>query len=160
MPLPFAEAARPADAVKASEIYQRVDGSEMHVAMQTDLLGAVDLRATMHQSGLTATISVQRSDVQSVLSSELPALQHALSDRNLHVEQISILNNSVNERAGGSGTAPQQQNPNGGGKSPANPNMPQPPRAVESLREEMGAAGAASVVQPGGAGYGRINVHA
>ncbi len=159
LPLPFAEAARPADAVKASEIYQRVDGSEMHVAMQTELLGAVDLRATIHQSGLTATISVQRSDVQSLLSSELPALQHALSDRNLHVEQISILNNSVHERAGGSGTAPQQQNPNGG-KAPANSGASQPLRSAEALREELSASSPADAAQMGGAGYGRISIHA
>ena len=52
------------DIAKAGELYQRVGGSEMHIAMETDLLGAVDLRATMHQSALTQPIGVQRADVQ------------------------------------------------------------------------------------------------
>jgi flagellar hook-length control protein FliK len=61
---------------------------------------------------LTATISVQRSDVQALLANELPALQHALADRNLHVEQISVLNNSINDRTGANGQQHQQQNSN------------------------------------------------
>jgi len=67
--------------------------SEMRLAMQTDLLGSIDLRAAMHQSTLTATIGVQRADVQTLLANELPALQHALAEKNLQVGQISVLNN-------------------------------------------------------------------
>jgi len=115
---------------KASELYQRVGGSEMHVAMETDLLGAVDLRATMHQSALTATIGVQRADVQALLSNELPALQHALAEKNFHVEQISVLNNSVGGRAGSSG----QQD------APAQSQNPFAPRAAYApIAAELGA---------------------
>lgn len=69
------------DVVQASRLYQRVGGAEMHIAMDTDLLGSIDLRAVVHQSGLTAAIGVQHADVQALLSSELPGLQHALSQR-------------------------------------------------------------------------------
>jgi len=62
--------------------------------MQTDLLGSIDLRAAVHQSTLTATIGVQRDDVQTLLANELPALQHALTEKNLQVAQISVLNHS------------------------------------------------------------------
>jgi Flagellar hook-length control protein FliK len=71
-----------------------VANSEMRVAMQTDLLGTIDLRAAIHQSTLTATIGVQRDDVQTLLANELPALQHALAEKNLQVAQISVLNHS------------------------------------------------------------------
>ena len=57
------------DVVQASRLYQRVGGAEMHIAMDTDLLGWIDLRAVIHQSGLTATIGVQHADVQALLSS-------------------------------------------------------------------------------------------
>lgn len=83
------------DVVKASELYQHVGGAEMRIAMQTDLLGTIDLRATLHQSALTATIGVQRGDVQAILSNDLPSLQHALSDKSLRIDQISVMNNSV-----------------------------------------------------------------
>ena len=95
--LPQTPAALPGDGVSASSLFNRPDGSEMHLAMQTDLLGSIDLRATIHQSGLMATIGVQRAEVQSLLASELPALQHALAEKSLQVAQISVLNNSVTD---------------------------------------------------------------
>lgn len=67
----------------------------MHISMSTDLLGAVDVHAVVRQSTVTATIGVQRADVQTLLSNDLPALQHALAERSLHVEQISVLGGST-----------------------------------------------------------------
>jgi hypothetical protein len=83
--------------------------SEMRVAMQTDLLGSIDLRAAIHQSTFSATIGVQREDVQALLANELPALQHALSERNLQVSQISVLHNSTT--GSGSGMHDSRQSP-------------------------------------------------
>jgi hypothetical protein len=97
------------DVVQASRLYQRVGGAEMHIAMDTDLLGSIDLRAVIHQSGLTATIGVQHADVQALLSSELPGLQHALSQKNLHVEQISIFGSAVGSHSNQGGSQSQQQ---------------------------------------------------
>jgi len=105
------------DVVKASELYQRVGGAEMHIAMQTDLLGSIDLRTVVHQSSLSATIGVQRADVQSLLANDLPALQHALADQKLHVEQISVLDNSFAGRMD-LGSRSQQQQTSPGTHSP------------------------------------------
>ena len=145
------------DMAKAGQLYQRVGGSEMHIAMETDLLGAVDLRATMHQSALTATIGVQRADVQALLSNDLPALQHALADKNFHVQQISVLNNSVGGRASSS----EQQ------EAPArNPFAPRGGYAANvagtgaSNREDLRAgAGASSIAYGWNDDGGRISVH-
>jgi hypothetical protein len=145
------------DVAKASEMYQRVGGSEMHVAMETDLLGAVDLRATMHQSTLTATIGVQRADIQALLSNELPALQHALADRNLHVDQISVLNNSVGGRAGSSEQqeAPAQHSSTPRGGYPSNV-MGTATGHAEDVRMSTGASSMAHLRSDDG---GRISVH-
>lgn len=91
------------DVSRASELYQRMGNSEMRVAVETDLLGRIDLHATMHQSTLTATIGVQRSDVQTLLANDLPALQHTLADQHFHIENISVHDNSVGQRMGSSG---------------------------------------------------------
>jgi hypothetical protein len=98
------------EVMRANELYQRVGNSEMHVAMQTDLLGVIDLHATMHQSTLTATIGVQRPDVQTLLATDLPALQHALADQHFHVEHISVLDTSVGTHTGAGGQQNRQQN--------------------------------------------------
>lgn len=94
--------------VQASQLYQRAGGAEMHIAMNTDLLGSIDLRAVVHQSTVTATIAVQRADVQVLLANDLPALQHALSEQSLHVQQISVLGGSVGSRMD-HGDHPQQK---------------------------------------------------
>ena len=91
---------------QATQLYQRMSGAEMHVSMDTDLLGSIDLRAVMHQGSLSATIAVQRPDVQSLLVNELPALQHSLAEKNLQVGQISVTAGSV-----GSEANPQEQTP-------------------------------------------------
>jgi hypothetical protein len=155
LPSPATQPSFSSDAVKASEIYQRAEGSEMHIAMQTDLLGSLDLRATIHQSALTATISVQRSDVQLLLASELPSLQHALADRNLHVEQISILNNSVNDRTASNGQQAQQQKSN-----LARPETFGGPGAVHSLTSEDGTrTNSSGAEQNLSQGFGRLSIH-
>jgi len=145
------------DVAKASELYQRVGGSEIHVAMETDLLGAVDLRATMHQSTFSATIGVQRADIQALLSNELPALQHALSDKNLHVDQISVLNNSVGGRSGSGG---QQEAPAQNPFAPRGGYTPNTMGATTSRGEDMRVNTAApSLALLRSDDGGRISVH-
>lgn len=97
--------------MRASELYQHMGNGEMHVAMQTELLGTIDLHATMRQSTLTATIGVQRADVQNLLANDLPALQHALADQHFHVEHIAVLDSSIGAHSGAAGEQPRQQNP-------------------------------------------------
>ncbi|HEY6467784.1 MAG TPA: flagellar hook-length control protein FliK [Candidatus Acidoferrales bacterium] len=92
------------DVSQATQLYQRLGGGEMHIAMNTDLLGLIDLRAVVHQGSLSATIGVQHSDIQTLLVNELPALQHSLSEKNLQVGQISVLAGSI-----GSGANPNNQ---------------------------------------------------
>jgi Flagellar hook-length control protein FliK len=155
VPLPEALPQSLNDVVKASELYQGVGGSEMHIAMQTDLLGAVDLRAAMHQSTLTATISVQRSDVQALLANELPNLQHALADKNYHVEQIAVLNNSVGGRSGSSGgqQPAQQQN------SPAGRSVPLARAGGYEAEDSLASLAVPAAYGAAGDGMGRISVH-
>jgi flagellar hook-length control protein FliK len=142
------------DVVQASRLYQRVGGAEMHIAMDTDLLGSIDLRAVVHQSGLTATIGVQHADVQALLSSELPGLQHALSQKNLHVEQISIFGSAVGSQSNQGGSQSQQQK-----QTPAF--APQAtaawPGSANGRDESLASVSDAAV---GSGGTGRLSVHA
>ena len=103
--VPSAEGFSSTDAVRVSELHQRAGGAEMRITMDTELFGAIDLRATVHQSSLTATINVQHADVQNLLATDLPALQRSLADQHFHVERISVLSGST---ATGSGLAEQQ----------------------------------------------------
>jgi hypothetical protein len=141
------------DIVQASQLYQRVGGAEMHLAMQTDLLGAIDLHAVVHQSTLSATIGVQRADVQSLLANDLPALQHALADQRFHVEQISVLDTSV---GGHLEQGSRQQQPN----ASTAPYIPNPAaQEVDKSHGEEPAAAWSETVIPGEFG-GQLSVRA
>lgn len=108
-PLPAAAPSSLNDVVQASQLYHHVGGAEMHIAMSTDLLGSVDIHAVVRQSTVTATIGVQRPDVQTLLANDLPALQHALAEHSLHVEQISVLSGSTGNQMDLGRQTPQNQ---------------------------------------------------
>ncbi|MGH9756409.1 MAG: flagellar hook-length control protein FliK [Candidatus Acidiferrales bacterium] len=151
-PLPASLPASLQDVVNASALYQRMGGADMHINMQMDLLGAVDLHASIHQGALTATIGVQHSDVQALLSNDLPILQHALAEQNLHVEQISVLDHSAGGRMDLGGNAQQQ------------PQQQTLPGAVQRLVRDVGYAGngnsaiAAAQAQGPRASQGRLSI--
>ncbi len=107
------------DVSQATQLYQRVGGAEMHIAMDTDVLGSIDLRAVVHQGSLSATIGVQRADVQTLLVNELPALQHSLAEKNLQVAQISVLAGSIGSGTDANAQPQQQQNRQSGGAAPS-----------------------------------------
>lgn len=134
LPLPASLPASLQDVVNASALYQRVGGADMHIAMQMDLLGSVDLHASIHQGALTATIGVQHTDVQALLSNDLPILQHALAEQNLHVEQISVLDHSAGGRMDLGGHAQQQ------------PQQQTFPPAVQRLVRDVGYGGSENTV--------------
>lgn len=110
-----------ADLSQATQLYQRVGGAEIHVSMNTDLLGSIDLRAVVHQGSLSATIGVQRADVQTLLVNELPALQHSLAEKNFQVSQISVLAGSI-----GSGANPNRQSSDQQNRRQAPASLPTP----------------------------------
>jgi flagellar hook-length control protein FliK len=124
----------------------------MHINMQMDLLGAVDLHASIHQGALTATIGVQHSDVQALLSNDLPILQHALAEQNLHVEQISVLDHSAGGRMDLGGNAQQQ------------PQQQTLPPAAQRLVRDAGYGGSANTAisaaqhQAARASQGRLSI--
>jgi hypothetical protein len=88
-------------------------GSEMNVALRTEGLGAVQLRAHVTGDQLGAAITVERHDAHALLSADLPALHQALSDRQLRVENLSLLQGSSHAGAGVGNNAGRQQSQDG-----------------------------------------------
>ncbi|MGH9685698.1 MAG: flagellar hook-length control protein FliK [Candidatus Acidiferrales bacterium] len=152
--LPSAAQSSLNDAVQASQLYQHGGGAEMHIVMSTDLLGAVDVHAMVRQSTVTATIGVQRPEVQSLLASDLPALQHALSEHSLHVEQISVLGGSTGNQMDMGRQSPQNQ------RSWQSPLAPSGPAGYEgdSLVARVGQS-SASAISAGNYAEGRLSIH-
>jgi Flagellar hook-length control protein FliK len=103
-------------AVNTAGLVQNGGKVEMRVDLTTDALGSIQLHAVMQDGRLGASINVENHDAHTLLTSELPALQQSLLDKNVQVEHISVLDSSVagdsRQQAGGSGTG--GQNPDQG----------------------------------------------
>ncbi len=75
----------------------------MRIAMQTDKLGAIELHARVSGDEIGAAIIVEKRDAHAALAIELPALQQALSEKQLRVEQVALTQSSLSSTAGDAG---------------------------------------------------------
>src|SRR5262249_29676532 len=80
--------------VSPAQLMQAANHSELRIAMDTDKLGAVELRAHLSGDEVGAAIAVERRDAHAVLAVELPALQQSLNEKQLRVEQVTLLHGS------------------------------------------------------------------
>jgi flagellar hook-length control protein FliK len=84
-------------------------GAEMNVALRTEGLGAVQVRAHVTGDQVGAAITVERHDAHAALANDLPALHQALSERQLRVENVSLQQGSAHAGPSlGDGAARQQ----------------------------------------------------
>jgi flagellar hook-length control protein FliK len=86
-----------------------VSQSEIHLAMQGDHLGSVELHAHVAGEQVGAAIVVEKRDAHAALSLELPALREALWEKNFCVEHIWLTQSTLESTAGDAGNAYGQQ---------------------------------------------------
>jgi len=99
--------------VDSAKLMEAAGRSEMRIAMDTDKLGPVELRAHMVGDEVGAAITVEKRDAHAALAVELPALQQALSDKQLRVEQVTLLHASLGSTAGDTGASTKQEQRSG-----------------------------------------------
>jgi flagellar hook-length control protein FliK len=95
--------------VNNAQLVQAAGHSEMRIAMDSDKLGAVELRARMIGDVVGAAITVEKREAHAVLAVELPALQQALSDKQLRIEQVTLLHGSFSATTGDAGASTRQE---------------------------------------------------
>jgi hypothetical protein len=89
--------------VSNAQLIEAAGHSEMHIAMRTDKLGAIELHARVAGDEIGAAITVEKRDAHAALAIELPALQQALSDKQLRVDQVALVHGSLSSMTGDSG---------------------------------------------------------
>jgi hypothetical protein len=107
--------------VSDAQLVENVNHSEMRIAMQTDKLGAVELRARMIGDEVGAAITVEKRDAHAALAIELPGLQQALSDKQLRVDQVQLLHGSLHSTTGDTGGQSQAESGSRGGQRSHSP---------------------------------------
>jgi hypothetical protein len=95
--------------VSNAQIAGNTAQSEVHLAMQGDKLGAVELHARITGEQVGAAIVVDKKETHEVLAVELPALHQALSQKNLRVEHVWLTHSSLHATAGDPGNSPADQ---------------------------------------------------
>jgi hypothetical protein len=88
--------------VAASATHQQV-AAELRVALRTEVLGAVQLRAVLNGEQLGAAINVESTEGHRLLATGLPALHQALADHSVRAAEISITSGAEGQSAGSEG---------------------------------------------------------
>lgn len=159
LPNPAPDTTSPNHSVSASQLSQSGGRSEMHIAMQTDNLGAIELHARISGDTVGAAITVEKRDAHTALANDLPALQQALSDKQLRVEQISLIHAPLHSTAGNAAGQYFGGNGNGqpGGRPPSNFPQSAAPAGARELAAITSSFSAATEIFDV---HGRLSVHA
>jgi hypothetical protein len=96
--------------VQSARLGGNLRESEMNIAMQTETLGAVELRARVSGDVVGAAIGIERHDAHAMISGDLSSLHEALHDRQLRVGNVTVYQGSLHSGvATGDGGKPSHQ---------------------------------------------------
>jgi flagellar hook-length control protein FliK len=122
-----------------------VDGlrhSEMHIRLQTQELGALNIDAVLHENKLGATVRVDHPELSTILNRQVSRLESTLAEHRLELSHFSVMQN-------GAGSQPQRES-----SAFAHPgDLAQTAAPAPSLQEPIPAADSATH-------HGYLNVHA
>jgi flagellar hook-length control protein FliK len=160
-PVPLVVSAQDAAApslVESARLVQTGGRTEMHIGINSESLGTVDVHAVMRTdssgpASVGASITVQSHEAAALLTKELPALQGHLEERNVHVGEITVIPESLS-----AGTGMQE---NGGAPQESQARQPRGPYATADLAGSANEDAADSAAQTSWtAGTGRLSVMA
>jgi hypothetical protein len=97
--------------VSSAQLLAGAGHSEMRVSLDTEKLGSIELRARLTGDQVGAAIVVEKREAHAALAIELPALQQALSDKQLRVDQVSLLHGTFSATTGDAGASAKQDQP-------------------------------------------------
>jgi hypothetical protein len=103
-----------------ASLAQNAGRSDIHIAIQTDSLGGIELHARVSGDSVGAAITVEKRDAHTALAVDLPALQQSLSDKQLRVEQITLVHAPLHSTVGQSSSQQFGEQPNNGHRAPSN----------------------------------------
>ena len=92
--------------VRSASLTGSANSAEMHVEFRTGALGPLEVHAVVNGASVGAEIHVQGQEAHTLLVAGVPALERALGERNLRVENIAV----YQDHAGGGATGGEKQN--------------------------------------------------
>lgn len=139
--------------VNAAQFVESNNRSEMRIEFQTDRLGNVQVHTRVAGDEVGAAITVEKRDAHAALAVELPALQQALSTKQLRVQNVILSQGSLASTAGDTGRNPQQQQASSTNHHAHRPSWGVAPKYLSASKLEIPLSGIFDT-------QGRLNVHA
>lgn len=78
----------------AAKLVAGLERSELRMGLHAGEFGSVDIRTSLARNQFTAEISVERGELGRVIASELPGLQHRLSEQQLPSPSVTVQHHS------------------------------------------------------------------
>ena len=88
-------------AVSSARLTQQAGSAEMQVRLRTETLGSIDVHTVVKGSDIGASIRVEARDTQVMMANEISRLEQALSERNLRVQRLDVLQGAVSGNQSG-----------------------------------------------------------
>jgi len=143
----------PGTQVSQAHLVADSSSAEMRISVNSDTLGPIELRATSDKDRIGAVIAAAKPETQELLTTELPSLQQALSERNLQVQQLTVSQGSL---AGGMfDRGAYSQNPEAWQKQAAAAGSYRQPSSESDTQAESVPGAIVSMAVPG-----KLSVHA
>ena len=77
--------------VVAARMVEGIGQSDMHIGLRTQAFGTVNVHTALRDAQVGLAVSSEKGDLRSFFSSEMPALQSALRQHDLHFENIKFI---------------------------------------------------------------------
>jgi flagellar hook-length control protein FliK len=95
-------------AVQSARVLERMGQTEMRVGMNTADFGNVELRASVSQDRVGASVTTAHLDLRAALMAEMPSLEHSMEQHQLRLDHLDLgANGGGNQERGN--LAQQQQ---------------------------------------------------
>jgi hypothetical protein len=101
--------------VRSASLNGFANGAEMHVEFRAGTLGPLEVHAVVNAGSVGAEIHVQGQEAHTLLAAGLPALERALGERNLRVDNLAV----YQDHSGGAMSGGEKQNQQSGSYSSA-----------------------------------------
>jgi hypothetical protein len=95
--------------VQSARVIGRMEQTEMRVGVNTADFGSVELRAGISQDRVSATISAAHLELHAAMVAEMPSLERAIGQHQLHLDALDFRSPSGNQQRGAE--AQQQHHP-------------------------------------------------
>jgi flagellar hook-length control protein FliK len=95
--------------LQSARVLERMGQSEIRVGLNTANFGNLELRTTVNQDRVAATLATSHSELRAALAAEMPSLEHAMAQRQLTLDSFHLDTRS-GPHNGNHGAAGDQQN--------------------------------------------------